>query len=83
MPWGLDCTTIIIPARPNSKDQGCAVQTIERLIIDGVDKNKIKIMFTETRKNTAVEFAQLISGMKENNLTPDLNFDNFSQHSFQ
>lgn len=70
-------TTIIIPARPNSKDQGCAVQTIERLIIDGVDKNKIKIIFTETRKNTAVEFAQLISGMKENNLTPDLNLTIF------
>ena len=70
-------TTIIIPARPNSKDQGCAVQTIERLIIDGVDKNKIKVIFTETKKNTADEFEQLISGMKENNLTPDLNLTIF------
>ena len=66
-------TTIIIPARPNSKDQGCALETIERLIIDGVDKNKIKVIFTETKKNTAVEFAQLINGMEENGLTPDLN----------
>ncbi|MFA5170256.1 MAG: hypothetical protein WC426_01725 [Sulfuriferula sp.] len=70
-------TTIIIPARPNSKDQGCAVQTIERLIIDGVDKNKIKVIFTETKKNTAAEFEQLIGGMKENNLTPDLNLTIF------
>ena len=40
-------TTIIIPARPNSKDQGCALETIERLIIDGVDKNKIKVIFND------------------------------------
>lgn len=70
-------TTIIIPARPNSKDQGCAVQTIERLIIDGVDINKIKVIFTETRKNTAAEFEQLIEGMKENSLVPDLNLTIF------
>lgn len=65
-------TTIIIPARPNSKDQGCALETIERLIIDGVDKNKIKVIFTEVRKDTTKEFEQLIAGMQESGLTPNL-----------
>lgn len=70
-------STIIIPSRPNSKDQGCAIQTIDRLLNDGVDKSKIKVVFTETRKNTATEFEQLISGMRENGLTPDLNLTIF------
>lgn len=65
-------TTIIIPARPTSKDQGCALETIERLIVDGVDKRKIKVIFTEVKKKTAAEFEQLIAGMQENGLTPDL-----------
>jgi hypothetical protein len=75
-------TTIIIPARPNSKDQGCAIQTIERLLIDGVDKNKIKVIFTDTKKNTSVEFEQLIKGMVDNGLKPDLNLTIFSSALF-
>lgn len=75
-------TTIIIPARPNSKDQGCAIQTIERLLIDGVDKNKIKVIFTDTKKNTAVEFEQLIKGMQDNGLEPNLNLTIFSSALF-
>lgn len=65
-------TTIIIPSRPNSKDQGCAIDTIEQLICDGVDKNKIKVIFTDVKKNVADEFKQLIDGMNENELVPDL-----------
>lgn len=75
-------TTIIIPARPNSKDQGCAIQTIERLLIDGVDKNKIKVIFTDTKKNTSVEFEQLIKCMVDNGLEPDLNLTIFSSALF-
>jgi hypothetical protein len=65
-------TTIIIPARPNSKDQGCALETIDRLIADGVDKSKIKVIFTDTKKSVETEFEQLIEGMKDVGLTPDL-----------
>lgn len=72
-------TTIIIPSRPNSKDQGCALDTIERLIIDGVDRTKIKIIFTDVRKNVAEEFKQLIDGMNEIGIEPDL--DLMIQHS--
>ena len=72
-------TTIIIPARPNSKDQGCAIDTIERLILDGVDKSKIKVIFTEVKKNVADEFKQLIDGMNDNGLVPDL--DLMIEHS--
>lgn len=66
-------TTVIVPSTPSSKGQSCAIETIERLIDDGVDKSKIKVIFTGTKKNTAVEFAQLIAGMEENGLVPDLN----------
>lgn len=72
-----EITTIIIPAKPNAKDQGCALDTIERLISDGVDKSKIKVVFTGTVKNTANEFGQLIEGMKVHGLEADLNLTIF------
>lgn len=68
-----EITTVIVPSTPGSKGQGCAIETIERLIDDGVDKSKIKVIFTGTKKDTAVEFAQLIEGMEENGLVPNLN----------
>lgn len=73
-----EITTIIIPAKPNAKDQGCALDTIERLIIDGVDKSKIKVVFTGTVKNTADEFGQLIAGMKKHVLDADLDLTIFN-----
>lgn len=72
-----EVTTFIVPSTPASKDQGCAIETIERLIDDGVDKNKIKVVFSGTKKDTAEEFTQLIDGMKENGLVPDLNLTIF------
>ncbi len=72
-----EITTIIIPAKPNAKDQGCALDTIERLILDGVDKSKIKVIFTGTMKNTADEFPQLIAGMKKHGIEPDLDLTIF------
>lgn len=72
-----EITTIIVPSKPNSKDQGCALETIDRLIGDGVDKSKIKVIFTGAKKNAAVEFAQLIEGMKESGLEADLNLTIF------
>lgn len=68
-----EITTVIIPSTPTSKGQSCALETIERLIFDGVDKHKIKVIFTGTKKNTAAEFSQLIDGMQEIGLVPDLN----------
>lgn len=73
-----EITTIIIPAKPNSKDQGCALDTIDRLIIDHVDKSKIKVVFTGTVKNTANEFGQLIAGMKKHGLIADLDLTIFN-----
>lgn len=73
-----EITTIIIPAKPNAKDQGCALDTIERLIIDGVDKSKIKVIFTGTMKNTADEFGQLLAGMKKHGIEPDLDLTIFN-----
>jgi hypothetical protein len=75
-------TTIIVPARPNSKDQGCALETIDRLITDGVDKSKIKVIFTDTKKNVETEFEQLIEGMKDVGLTPDLDLAIFHSPLF-
>lgn len=73
-----EITTIIIPAKPNAKDQGCALDTIERLIIDGVDKSKIKVIFTGTMKNTADEFGQLITGMRKHCIEADLDLTIFN-----
>lgn len=75
-------TTFIIPSKPNSKDQGCAEDTINDLILGGVDKEKIKVVFTGTRRDTAEEFKQLISGMKENGLIPNLDLTIFFSQLF-
>lgn len=72
-------THFIVPSRPTSKDQGGAVDTIERLLLDGVDKNKIKVIFTDVRKDVREEFGLLIAGMEENGIIPDL--DLMIQHS--
>jgi hypothetical protein len=70
-----EITTLIVPSRPDSKDQACALETIETLLLDGVDKDKIKVVFTGTKKNAAIEFAQLIAGMRENGIEPDLDLN--------
>ena len=77
-----EITTIIIPAKPNAKDQGCALDTIQRLIIDGVDKSKISVIFTGTVKNTADEFGQLIAGMKEHGIAPNLDLTIFNSEVY-
>ena len=77
-----EVTTFIVPSTPSSKDQGCALETIYRLIDDGVDISKIKVIFTGTRKDTAEEFEQLIEGMKESGLAPDLNLTIFRSDLF-
>lgn len=77
-----EITTVIIPSTPNSKGQGCAIETLERLIDDGVEKEKIKVVFTGTKKDTATEFAQLIAGMEENGLVPDTDLTIFHSDLF-
>ena len=72
-----EITMIVIPSRPNAKDQGCALDTIERLLLDGVDKSKIRVIFTDVKKDTAVECAQLIDGMKAKGLQPNLDLTIF------
>jgi hypothetical protein len=70
-----EVTTIIVPSRPDSKDQACALETIETLILDGVDKSKIRVVFTGTKKSVPAEFGQLISGMRDNGMNPDLDLN--------
>lgn len=66
-------TAFIIPSRPDSKGQSCGVETIEKLIDDGVAKEKIRVVFTGTKKSTELEFAELINGMRKCGLVPNLN----------
>lgn len=81
-------TCFIIPSSPDPKDQGCALETIERLLMDGVDKSKIKVLFTKVRKSVTDEFQLLLSGMNDNGLEPDLDlmiqrsglFDELMEH---
>ncbi len=68
-------THFIIPSKPDSKDQECALETIDRLLLSGVDANKIKIVFTGTKKDTAKEFKQLIAGMNEKSRNIEVNLD--------
>ncbi len=72
-----EITMIVIPSRPNAKDQGCALDTIERLLLDGVDKTKIRVVFTDVKKDTAVECEQLIGGMQDKGLVPNLDLTIF------
>lgn len=77
-----EITTIIIPSTPDSKAQDAAIETLERLIIDGVDKSKIKVVFTGVKKNTASEYSQLIDGMEKNGINADLNLSIFHSKFF-
>ena len=78
-----EVTKFIIPSRPNSKDQGCAMETIYRLLMDDADENavaaKISVIFTDVKKSVEEEFEQLINFMRKVGLTPDLNL--MIQHS--
>lgn len=65
-------THFIVPSKPDSKDQGCALETIDRLLLSGVEAKKIYVVFTGTKKNTAKEFTQLIDGMSDRGITADL-----------
>ena len=49
--------------------------TIETLILDGVDKSKIRVVFTGTQKSVSSEFGQLIAGMRDNGIEPDLDLN--------
>lgn len=72
-----EITMIIIPSRPDAKDQECAQDTIDRLLVDGVDKSKIRVVFTDVKKSTADEFEQLIASMKASGLEPNLDLTIF------
>lgn len=53
----------IVPSMPDDKDQKAAFKTIELLLAQGVDKNKIKIIFNAVKKNTVDEFDYLLGAL--------------------
>lgn len=75
-------THFIIPSQPNSKDQGCALDTINSLLLSGVPASKIVIVFTGTKKDTAKEYKQLIDGMIEKNIEVNLDRTIFANSLF-
>lgn len=75
-------THFLIPSKPDSKDQGCALETIDRLLYSGVESTKIFVLFTGTKRETAKEFAQLIDGMREREIDVDLNRTIFFNNLF-
>lgn len=75
-------THFIIPSKPDSKDQTCAKETIDRLLLSGVDADKIKVIFMETKKDTAKEFKQLIEDMEKRNVDVNLERTLFSNVLF-
>lgn len=77
-----EASMIIIPSRANSKDQGSAIKTIERLIAYGVDKNKIRVIFTDVKENAAQEMDYVVRGLEANGITPDFNLTIFHSELF-
>lgn len=65
-------THFVIPSKTDSKDQGCALETIDRLLLSGVATDKIYVVFMGTKKDTAKEFRQLIQGMHERQISVHL-----------
>ena len=55
--------SFIIPSMPDDKDQKAAVKTIDLLLAQGVDKNKIKVIFNAVKKNTVDEFDYLLGAL--------------------
>jgi hypothetical protein len=74
-----EVTRFIIPSRPSSKDQSCAIETIAHLLDGNVEKSKISVVFTDVKKSVEDEFQQLINWMLAVDLKPDLNL--MIQHS--
>ncbi len=74
-----EVTRFIIPSRPSSKDQSCAIETLAHLLDGDVDPDKISVIFTDVKKSVEDEFQQLINWMLAVDLKPDLNL--MIQHS--
>jgi hypothetical protein len=72
----------VIPARPNDKDQKAAVKTIELLLAQGVDKNKIKVIFNAVKKNTVDEFDYLLGALTVHNIPFTLDTTIFANDLF-
>jgi hypothetical protein len=69
----------VIPCMPENKDQKEAIRTIKALLAQGVENEKIKIVFNKVRKNTATEFDWLMGFLAENKIEFSLSaviFDN-------
>ena len=75
-------THFIVPSKPDSKDQGCALDTIDKLLLSGVGEQKIIVVFTGTKKNTEKEFKQLIDGLREKNIEVNLDRTIFANTLF-
>jgi hypothetical protein len=72
----------IIPSMPDDKDQKAAVKTIELLLAQNVDKNKIKTIFNAVKKNTVDEFDYLLGALTVNQIPYSLDATIFSNEMF-
>jgi len=63
MNWGSGHDEIdyfVIPSKPDNKDQEGAIKTINVLLAQGIEKEKIKVIFTAVERDTAKEYDMLL-----------------------
>jgi hypothetical protein len=72
----------IVPAMPDDKDQKAAYKTIELLLAQGVEKEKIKVIFNAVRKNTVDEFDYLLGALTVHNIPFSLDASIFANELF-
>ena len=59
-----EITHFIVPAMPEFKDQDAAMDTIELLLKQKVDPNRIKVVFMKFMRNVKDEFDHVLRGME-------------------
>lgn len=72
----------IIPSMPDDKDQKAAFKTIELLMAQNVDKNKIKVIFNAVKKNTVEEFDYLLGALTVTQIPYSLDATIFNNEIF-
>lgn len=72
----------IIPSMPDDKDQKAAVKTIDLLIAQGVNKDKIKVVFNAVKRNTVDEFDYLLGALTAKGIAFSLEASIFENRAY-
>jgi len=72
----------IVPAKPDNKDQISAWQTIDTLLTQGVQKDRIKVIFNSVHKDTEREFDHLLGLLYSNGIDFSLDATIFAHDFF-